>query len=107
MRQQETMLAEPLLDFLRQRNSVRLIGPADAALRAPTIALRVGEPAAAIATRLSRHGIMAGAGHFYAYRLLEALGIAPDHGVLRLSFVHYTTPAEIDQLIAALDAELK
>ncbi|HUH75893.1 MAG TPA: aminotransferase class V-fold PLP-dependent enzyme [Devosia sp.] len=107
MRQQETMLAEPLLDFLRQRNSVRLIGPADAALRAPTIALRVGEPAAAIASRLSRHGIMAGAGHFYAYRLLEALGIAPDHGVLRLSFVHYTTPAEIDQLIAALDAELQ
>ena len=107
MRQQETMLAEPLLDFLRQRNSVRLIGPADAALRAPTIALRVTEPAAAIAARLSRHGVMAGAGHFYAYRLLEALGINPDHGVLRLSFVHYTAPNEIDQLIAALDDELQ
>ena len=50
---------------------------------------------------------MAGGGHFYAYRLLEAVGIAPSHGVLRLSFVHYTTPEEIDQLIAALDAELK
>ena len=42
------------------------------------------------------------------YRLLEAVGgIPPDHGVLRLSFVHYTTPEEIQQLIAALDAELR
>jgi selenocysteine lyase/cysteine desulfurase len=59
-----------------------------------------------VAARLARHGIMAGGGHFYAYRLLEAVGIAPTHGVLRLSFVHYTTPDEIQQLIAALDAEL-
>jgi len=26
--------------------------------------------------------------------------------VLRMSFVHYTTPEEIDRLIKALDAEL-
>ena len=49
---------------------------------------------------------MAGGGHFYAWRVLEALGISPEHGVLRLSFVHYTSPEEIDRLIAALDAEL-
>ncbi|MCS6759903.1 MAG: cysteine desulfurase-like protein, partial [Candidatus Devosia euplotis] len=60
----------------------------------------------AVEARLARHGIMAAGGHFYAWRLLEALGIAPEHGVLRLSFVYYTTPAEINQLIAALDAEL-
>ena len=107
MRAQETALMEPLLDYLRGRNALRLIGPADAASRAPTIALAVDEPAAALATRLVRHGIMAGAGHFYAWRLLEALGIDPTHGVLRLSFVHYTAPEEITRLIAALDAELK
>ena len=50
---------------------------------------------------------MASGGHFYAYRLLEALGLNPGHGVLRLSFTHYTTPAEIQQLIEALDATLK
>jgi len=49
---------------------------------------------------------MAGGGHFYAVRLLEALGIAPEHGVLRLSFVHYTHPTEIERLIGALDAVL-
>ena len=50
---------------------------------------------------------MAAGGNFYAWRLCEALGINPGHGVLRLSFTHYTTPAEITQLIEALDAELK
>ena len=107
MRAQEIALATPLLDYLRQKNSVRIIGPDDPALRAPTIALGLAEPGAAVAARLANHGIMAGGGHFYAWRLLEAVGIAPDHGVLRLSFVHYTTPEEIQQLIAALDVELK
>ena len=107
MRAQEIALATPLLDFLRKKNSVRIIGPDDPAERAPTISVALPEPGAVVATRLARHGIMAGGGHFYAQRLLEAVGVDPDHGVLRLSFVHYTSPAEIEQLIAALDAELK
>jgi selenocysteine lyase/cysteine desulfurase len=32
--------------------------------------------------------------------------IRPDHGVLRLSFVHYTTADEVSRLIKALDAVL-
>lgn len=107
MRAQEIALATPLLDYLRQKNSIRIIGPDNPASRAPTIALSLSEPGAAVAARLARHGIMAAGGHFYAYRLLEALGIDPNHGVLRLSFVHYTSPEEIQQLIAALDAELE
>lgn len=106
MRAQEIALATPLLNYLRHKNSVRIIGPDDPAIRAPTIALGLSEPGAIVATRLARHNIMAGGGHFYAYRLLQGVGIDPNHGVLRLSFVHYTTPEEIDQLIAALDQEL-
>ena len=49
---------------------------------------------------------MAGAGDFYAVRVLEAMGIELDPGVLRLSFVHYTSPTEIDQLISALSVTL-
>jgi selenocysteine lyase/cysteine desulfurase len=45
-----------------------------------------------VAAALAPHGIAAGGGHFYAVRLLEALGIDPDRGVLRVSFVHYTSP---------------
>jgi len=107
MRAQEIALMTPLLDYLRGKNTVRIIGPDDPALRAPTIGLALSEPGAAVAQRLAKHGIMAGGGHFYAWRLLQALGIDPAHGVLRLSFVHYTTPEEIDRLIAALDAELR
>lgn len=107
MRAQEIALARPLLDYLRARNDVRIIGPDDPELRAPTIALHHAEPGIDIARRLAKHGIMASGGNFYAVRLLEALGIDPDaHGVLRLSFVHYTTQEEIQALIKALDAEL-
>jgi cysteine desulfurase family protein (TIGR01976 family) len=107
LRAQEIALAEPLLDYLRSKNSVRIIGPDDATKRAPTVAIALQEPGAVVAKRLAKHGIMAGGGHFYAFRLLEACGINPDHGVLRLSFLHYTSPEEMDQLLNALDAELK
>lgn len=107
MRAQEIALARPLMDFLRSRNDVQIIGPDDPELRAPTIALRHREPGMEVAKRLAKHGIMASGGNFYAVRLLEALGIDPNnHGVLRLSFVHYTSPEEIQSLIKALDAEL-
>ena len=31
------------------------------------------------------------------------MGVAPEQGVLRLSFVHYTHPDEVARLIAALE----
>ena len=106
MRQQEIGLLEPLLDYLRKKNGIRLIGPDDPAKRAPTVSIITERPATHVAGALAKHNIGVGAGHFYAYRLLEALGVKPEHGALRLSFVHYTLPEEIDRLIRALDAEL-
>jgi selenocysteine lyase/cysteine desulfurase len=38
--------------------------------------------------------------------LLEALGIPAEPGALRLSFVHYTSPEDLRQLLAALDSSL-
>jgi len=49
---------------------------------------------------------MCWSGHFYAYRLIEAMGLNPETGALRLSFVHYTTEDDIQQLIAALEQTL-
>lgn len=106
MRAQEIALGQPLFDYLNGRNDVQIVGPSDGTVRAPTIALRHREPGSALAARLAKHGIMASGGNFYAWRLMEALGIDPQHGVLRLSFVHYTSPEEIQSLIKALDAEL-
>ncbi len=103
MREHEIALTEPLLDFLKERPGVRLIGPHEAARRAPTIALELAEPGAKVAAALAPHGIMAGGGDFYGVRPLEALGIDRKKGVLRLSFVHYTSREDIDHLIRALD----
>ena len=107
MRKHETALLQPLLDAVAERNSVRLIGPAQAARRAPTVALAVrGRAGEAVAAALAEHGIMAGGGDFYAQRPLAAMGVDPAQGVLRLSFTHYTTADEVERLIAALDRVL-
>lgn len=106
MRAQETELLRPLLDYLKGRNKLRLIGPTDPEKRAPTVSIALGEQGITAAERLARHGIMAAGGHFYAYRLIEALGINPGVGVLRVSFTHYTSPEDITRLITALDVEL-
>jgi len=106
MRAHEVKLAAPLMDYLQNRNDLRLIGPTDPSRRAPTIALDLGRAALRVATALADHGIMAGGGDFYAVRALKAMGVDPAQGVLRLSFVHYTSDAEIQQLLKALDAVL-
>jgi selenocysteine lyase/cysteine desulfurase len=103
MAEQEHRLLAPLMDWLRGRNDLRLIGPDRAEARVPTVAIDAGRPAEPLAAALAGHGIAAGGGHFYAVRLLEGLGIDPDRGVLRVSFVHYTHPGEVERLIGALD----
>jgi cysteine desulfurase family protein (TIGR01976 family) len=102
----EQALTEKLLSYLRGRNDLRILGPSIAENRAATIAIQPHRSAFDIAAELSDHKIMAGASDFYAVRLLEALGVPTDPGALRLSFVHYTSNAEIDQLITALDQVL-
>jgi cysteine desulfurase family protein (TIGR01976 family) len=104
LRDAERPLLERLLDYLAAHDGVRLLGPADAAQRAPTVAFATLRQAPLdLVPALAERGIMAGAGHFYAVRLLEAMGIDPDRGVLRLSFVHYTSRDDIERVIEALD----
>jgi cysteine desulfurase family protein (TIGR01976 family) len=95
---------QPLLDFVTQKDSVRLIGRASTDHRAPTVSMTVeGRDPADIAAALASQKIGIGNGNCYAYRLMEALGIPPDQGVVRLSFVHYTQAEELSRLIGALD----
>lgn len=106
MRNREIEVMKPLMEWVRGRNDLRLLGPSDPMQRAPTVALvhdRAGED---LAQALIPHGIMSGGGAFYSDRCVAAQGVATDHGVLRLSFLHYTSPAEIDQAISALEQVL-
>ena len=102
-RDHEKLLAQPILDYLSTKNSVQLVGPASAESRAPTIALKLQVSGEEAAKKLVPFGVMAGGGDFYAVRPLAAMGISPEHGVLRLSFVHYTAQEDIDRLLNALD----
>ncbi|MYK31583.1 MAG: aminotransferase class V-fold PLP-dependent enzyme, partial [Boseongicola sp. SB0670_bin_30] len=106
MRTREELLLQPLLEFLVGRNDVRLIGPRDARNRAPTVGVLSERPGEDLAAALAPMGIMAGGGDFYAVRPLQAMGIDPAHGVLRLSFTHYTSQDEVSRLITALDRVL-
>ncbi|HSN73304.1 MAG TPA: aminotransferase class V-fold PLP-dependent enzyme [Steroidobacteraceae bacterium] len=103
-RTHESELLQPMLDYLDRHPRVQLIGRRTATERAPTVAFTVeGHTPMQLATELATMQLGLGAGHFYAYRLMQARGIDTDEGVLRASFVHYTTKGEVDRLIAALD----
>lgn len=103
----ESALLTHLLDGLAQRPALRVLGPTDAGRRAATVSVvPTGMRPQAIAEALGQRGLMVGAGHFYAVRLLQAMGVDPAHGVLRLSMVHYNSHEEVDRLLAGLDAVL-
>ena len=106
MRSHEKTLLQPLLDAVKDRNAMRLIGPSDATRRVPTVALALNTAAGPVVTEFAKNGVMAGYGDFYAVRPLKAMGVDPNHGVLRLSFTHYTSQQEINHLLEVIDRVL-
>ena len=61
-----------------------------------------GAPAAEVARRLAAQGLAVWDGNFYALSASLALGLEATGGAIRVGFLHYTTPAEVDRLVAAL-----
>lgn len=105
----EADLLAPIMEVVRDRPGVRVLGPSaadDAGVKVPLVSLVTDRPGEAVAADLAAHGIMAAGSHFYAWRLCEAVGVDPTHGALRISLVHYNTVAESERIAAALDAVL-
>ena len=105
----EDALAEQLLGFLRGKAGVRIIGHGHArdGLRMPTVSFVVrGAASEALVLHTDRFGIGIRFGDFYAKRLIEALGLQAQGGVVRVSIAHYNTPDEITRLITQLDAAI-
>lgn len=103
----EKELLTPLMGWLSNRDDVRIVGPNDPEVRAPTVSIiPQNKPIAEVVKTLEQHKVMVNAGDFYAVRPLIDMSIPLDPGVLRLSFVHYTNQAEIEQLIGGLEAAL-
>ena len=104
--QHEDLLAERLLSYLRGKASVRIVGlPVQApGERVPTISFTVkGRQSETIVRHLDRFNIGIRFGDFYAKRLIEALGLQSQGGVVRVSMAHYNTVQEIDRLVRHLD----
>ena len=105
----EASLAETVLGFLDQHPRTTIVGSSrsDAETRAPTISFTVnGAPSSALPPLLERDRVAVRFGHFYAYRLIERLGLLEDDGVVRASLAHYNTPDEVTRLVEALDRAL-
>lgn len=104
----EKLIGERLLAYLRERNDCRIIGRTSASDgRVPTISFKVdGRDSGEIAKSIDPYMVAVRFGDFHARRLAEALDITANGGVVRVSMAHYNTLAEVDKLIAALDATL-
>jgi selenocysteine lyase/cysteine desulfurase len=103
----EKKLLSPLLGWLRSRDDVRIVGPDDPELRAPTVAIIPRKKSIReLFPTLTAHKLMVSSGDFYAVRSLLGMNISLETGVLRFSFIHYTTEEEVEQLIGGLKAAL-
>ena len=102
----EDVLAERLLSYLRGKSSVRIIGHRLNAngSRMPTISfVAAGKHSETIVRHVDKFNIGIRFGDFYARRLIEALDLQGQGGVVRVSMVHYNTVEEIDRLIGHLE----
>jgi cysteine desulfurase family protein (TIGR01976 family) len=71
--------------------------------RTPTFAISLdGYSADEVAAALGAQGIYVWSGHYYAVAVMERLGVLEQGGLVRIGFVHYNTPGEVDEVVAAL-----
>jgi len=106
IRAHEEALAGRWLDGVGSIRGVRQLGIADperVAERTPTFCVTVdGWSPRPLAAALGERGIQAWDGNYYALELMRHLGL--EEGALRFGFLHYTTAAEVDRALEALDA---
>jgi len=103
----ETMLLDKLLTFLKSRDDIKIIGPETSNNRAPIVSIiPTNKNIKKVYADLIKHKLMLGIGNFYAVRPLMDMNIPTQPGVIRISFLHYTSTEEIDQLIEGLKIAL-
>jgi len=106
-RAHENELLETLLTFLRSREDIQIVGPETTTDRLPIVSIiPLNKKIKEVYAKLTEHKLMLGSGDFYAVRPLMDMDIPLKPGVLRISFVHYTSMEEINQLIEGLKKAL-
>lgn len=107
IRDHEAALSRRFLERVAAADGIDLWGIADPArvdARTPTFAVRVrGEHPSRTAERLAAQGIFVWDGNYYALELMERLGLDEGGGAVRVGFLHYSTPDEVDRVVDALE----
>lgn len=101
----ELPLQQRLIDGLGAMPGVRLVGSALSGVdeHVPTVSFtHASRTPSQVVRHVQSRGVAVRHGHMYAYRLCQALGIDTTEGVVRVSAVHYNSPAEIDRFLAAV-----
>ena len=104
--QHEEKIANPVLDYINNREDLNLIGKKRITNkdRAPTIAFTSNKLSSKkLSNILVNNNIATRNDNFYAWRCLKYLGIDTEDGVVRISMVHYNNKKDTDQLLEALE----
>jgi len=102
----EEALAQRLLNFLTQKENVRIIGEttANKEIRVCTIAFVVdGMHSSNIDAKVAANNIGIKIGDFYSKGITKVLNLDQQGGVVRVSMAHYNTFEELERLIAILE----
>lgn len=101
----EIALAKQLSDGLDRIEGVTLVGPPIVkGHRAPTLAFTIeGKSPKEVCEYLAEKNICAWAGHFYALRAIEVLGLLERGGVTRMGMSMYNLPSEIDYTLEVIE----
>lgn len=106
IRAHEDALALQFWEGVEGMDHLRFYGitdPTRFADRVATFSFTVdGAHPAEVAQRLAQRGLAVWDGNFYALSASIALGLEESGGAIRVGFLHYTTPEEVDRLVAAL-----
>jgi selenocysteine lyase/cysteine desulfurase len=105
----EKRISDKVVSFLQSRSAVRIVGrrPSSDGRLAPVIAFHVpGRSSADIVAKLNAQQIAIGHGDFWAARLIKALGLTAEDGVVRIGLAHYNDDRDIERLLTALDRAL-
>ena len=102
----EEELARRFLIGLGDVPGVRLHGigdPERVGERTPTFCITIpGHSPRTVAQRFAERGINVWDGNYYAPELMAHLGLEDHGGGVRIGFLHYTSPGEVDRALTAL-----
>lgn len=99
----ESGLAQRFLDGVAALDHVVVHGPWEATERTPTFAVTLRDRSPdEVAKHLAGRGIFTWAGHYYAVEPMRVLGLLDWGGAVRIGFVHYHGPDDVDRVLDAL-----